>query len=59
MAELRFQSSLTMEEIEENFKNVDYFSCLMESLQEALAYAKGEPSPNTVVREVTLEINET
>lgn len=59
MAELRFQSSLTMEEIEENFKDVDYFSCLMESLQEALAYAKGEPSPNTVVREVTLEINET
>lgn len=54
MAELRFKSSLTMEEIDNNFKDIDLFSGLMESLQEALAYAKGEPSANTVVREVSL-----
>lgn len=40
MSELIFKSSLTTEEIEENFKNVDFFSGIMDGLQEALAYSK-------------------
>lgn len=40
MSELRFESSLTMEEIEENFKDIDFFTGIMDGLQEALAYKK-------------------
>lgn len=29
-----------MEEINENFKNIDFFSCIMDGLQEALSYKK-------------------
>ena len=50
-APLRFQSSLSWEEIEANFKDVDFFSGIMEGLNEALAYGQGTPSPKTVVRE--------
>ena len=42
MSELIFKSSLTPEEIEENFKNVDFFSGIMNALQEALAHSKGK-----------------
>ena len=38
MAELKFQSSLSEEEIENNFRNVDFFSGVMEGLEEVLAY---------------------
>ena len=33
MSELRFESSLSMEEIENNFKDVDFFSGIMDGLQ--------------------------
>ena len=32
-----FKSSLSMEEVEANFKDVDFFSGVMEGLEEALA----------------------
>ena len=36
MSDLRFESSLSMEEIENNFKDVDLFSGIMASLQDAV-----------------------
>ena len=54
MSELRFESSLTMEEIEDNFKNIDFFSGLMEGLEEALAYTKGKASAETYARKRSL-----
>ena len=54
MADLVFQSSLTMEEIEDNFKDVDFFSGIMEGLQEALAYEKGTAAAETFARKRSL-----
>lgn len=54
MSELTFKSSLTPEEIEENFKNVDFFSGIMDGLQEALAYSKGKASAETFARKRSL-----
>ena len=45
MSDLRFKSSLSMEEIENNFKDVDFFEGIMEGLKEALAH-KEELSRN-------------
>ncbi len=42
MSELHFKSSLPMEEVENNFKDIDFFSGIMEGLNEALAYSKGK-----------------
>lgn len=39
-----FKSSLTMEEIERNFEDVDLFSGVMEGLEDALAHAKATKS---------------
>ena len=41
MEELRFESTLTMEEIENNFKDIDFFSGIVDGLKESLAYEKG------------------
>lgn len=41
ITELNFTSSLTNEEIEDNFKNIDLFSGIMAGLEEALAFEKG------------------
>lgn len=54
MSELIFESSLSMEEIEENFKNVDFFSGVMEGLEEALAYSKGKAAAETFTRKRSL-----
>lgn len=54
MDELRFESSLTMDEIENNFKDVDFFSGIMEGLQEALAYTKGKAASETFARKRAL-----
>ena len=54
MADLVFQSSLTMEEIEDNFKDVDFFSGIREGLQEALAYEKGTAAAETFARKRSL-----
>lgn len=54
MEELRLQSSLTMEEVEDNFQNVDFFSGVMEGLQEALAHSQGRAAAETVERKRAL-----
>lgn len=40
MFDLSLKSSLSMEEIEENFKNIDFFAGVMDGLQDALAHKK-------------------
>ena len=40
MSEIYFESSLTIEEIDRNFEDVNLFSGIMEGLNEALAYEK-------------------
>ncbi|MBQ6810461.1 MAG: helix-turn-helix domain-containing protein [Firmicutes bacterium] len=54
MSELKFKSSLSMDEIESNFENMDVFSCLMDDLEEALAYSKGKAAAETFVRKRSL-----
>lgn len=54
MSEIRFKSSLTDEEIERNFENIDFFSGIMEGLNEALAYEKGKASAETFARKKLL-----
>lgn len=43
MDELTLKSSISADEIEENFKNIDFFSGIMDALQEALAHKKNIP----------------
>lgn len=54
MDKLHFNSSLSNEEIENNFKNIDFFSGIMEGLEEALAYEKGKASVETFERKRSL-----
>ena len=54
MSEIRFKSSVSIEEIEENFKDVDFFSGIMDGLSEALAYEKGKASAETFARKKAL-----
>ena len=54
MDQPRFESSLSTEEIENNFKNIDFFSSIMEGLNEALAYERGEAVAGTIVRKRSL-----
>lgn len=56
MSEIRFKSSLTVEEIEENFKEIDFFSGIVEGLNEALAYEKGKASAETFARKQSLPV---
>lgn len=48
--ELSLKSSLSIEEIENNFKNEDVFLGIMEGLEEALAYEKGKAKAQTYAR---------
>ena len=54
MKELTFKSNLTMEQIEHNFAEMDFFSELMDGLEEALAYSKGKAYAETFVRKRSL-----
>lgn len=54
MSEIRFKSSLTIEQIEDNFKEIDFFSGIMAGLNEALAYEKGKASVETFARKQSL-----
>lgn len=56
MSELRFESSLSMEEIENNFKDVDFFAGIMDGLNEALAYTKGKVAADTFARKRSLPV---
>lgn len=49
-----FKSKYSMEEIENNFKDVDFFSGMKEGLDEALAYEKGKASEETITRKRSL-----
>ena len=65
MSEPIFKSSLSMEEIEANFKDVDFFSGVMEGLEEALAYKRGKASarkralPTVNIKEMRLSLGMT
>lgn len=53
-----FKSKYSMEEIENNFKDVDFFSGIKEGLEEALAYEKGKAKSETIARKRSLpEVN--
>ena len=54
MKKLEFNTSLSQEQIEENFKNVNFFDGVMEGLEEALAYEKGTTKAETIARKRTL-----
>lgn len=54
MDALCFQPSLSMEEIEENFKDFDLFAKFIASLEEVLAYTRGETPPSIIVHELGL-----
>ena len=49
-----FTSKLTDEEIERNFENTDFFAGIMEGLNEALAFEKGNAKAATIVRKKNL-----
>lgn len=50
MSDIEFKSTLSNEEIEQNFCNIDIFSGIMSGLEEALAYEKGSASSETIAR---------
>ena len=54
MSEKKFKSSLPMEEIENNFKDTNFFDGVMEGLEEALAYEKGTAKTKTIARKRSL-----
>ena len=54
MKELVFESSLSPEEIEDNFKDFDFFTAMMKSLSEAVAYQNGKLIDGVVVHEVSV-----
>ncbi len=54
MAELNFTSNLSNEEIENNFKDIDFFSGIMSGLEEALAFEKGNAKAETIARKLRL-----
>ena len=56
MAELTFKSSLSIDEVEDNFKDMDFFSEIMDSLTEALAASKGQAAADTFTRKRSLPV---
>ena len=56
MSNLKFKSSLTLEEIDKNFDDIDFFDSLMEGLEEAVAYSKGKAATETFIRKRSLPL---
>ena len=54
MSDHVFESKYSMEEIEKNFKDVDFFNGIKDGLEEALAYEKGKASAETIARKRSL-----
>ena len=54
MGEHVFKSKYSMEEIERNFKDADFFNGIRKGLEEALAYEKGKASAQTIARKRSL-----
>ena len=44
MSDHVFKSKYSLEEMEKNFKDLDFFNGIKEGLEEALAYEKGKES---------------
>lgn len=58
MTELTFESTLSDEQIAENFKNISFFDGILSGLTEALAYEKGTAKAETYARKRSLpEVN--
>ena len=59
MSEHVFKSGYSVEKIESNFKNVDFFSGIEKGLKEAIAYERGNAKARTFARKRSLpEIND-
>lgn len=56
MSDLHLESSLDMEEIEDNFENVNVFDGIMEGLKEALDFERGKASEATFSRKRALPV---
>ena len=54
VAEYTFKTNLSMEEIEDNFKNIDFFEGVKSGLEEALAFEKGQAGADTFARKSSL-----
>lgn len=54
MDDLHLETPLSMEEVEENFKDFDLFSSMEEGLEAALAHHRGEEVPGLIVHERTM-----
>ena len=54
MSDHVFRSEYSMEEIENNFKDSDFFNGIKEGLEEALAYEKGKARAETIARKRSL-----
>ncbi len=54
MADLVLKSSLSIKQIENNFKDMEFFNELMDGLTEALAESKGQAAANTFTRKRSL-----
>lgn len=54
MDELQVKTSLSMEEIEENTKDIDLLAGLQDTLEEIKAWRRGEEVPGLVIHERTL-----
>ena len=50
MSAIEVKSTLTMDQIERNFKDVDFFSSLVDGLQEARDHKNGDTHSQTLVR---------
>lgn len=55
MTDYVFKSPLSIEEIEEEFKDFDVFEGIKAGLEEALAYERGTVSPETFARKRNIE----
>ena len=54
MDELQVKTSLSMEEIEENTKDIDLLAGLQDTLEEIKAWKRGEEIPGLIIHERTL-----
>ena len=54
MADLTFKSSLSAEQIDNNFRNINLFDGIMAGLEEALEYEKGKANAETFARKRSL-----
>ena len=54
MSDYVFKSKYSMEEIEKNFRDADFFNGIKEGLEEALAYEKEKASAQTIARKRSL-----